>query len=266
MSRRDYSPQHEANGHEAIDNGVRWVVRFSGGWQATCTERIYIMATPIGLKRQQPCHGALWQRVARAAGEEFGLLGSRRVLAQLAAGLPSQAFSRSRTALLRRSGMQIGAGSLIQGALHVTGADNWLDNPCRHISIGDFTMISGNLHCDVGAPIRIGNRVRIGHGVTLLTVDHQVGAEDMRSGKRKFGPIEIGDGAWLASCVLVLPGVVIGAGAIVAAGSVVTRDVPANTLVLGTPARVSRNLNADADLDLENTATPASSRRFLRQV
>lgn len=226
-----------------------------------------MMATPTELKSQQPSHGAFWQRVARAASEEFGLLGSRRVLAQFAAGFPSQAFSRSRTAVLRASGMHIGTGSQIQGALHVT-ADNWSDNPCRQIWIGDFTMVSGNLHCDVGAPIRIGNRVRIGHGVTLLTVDHQVGSEDMRSGKRKYGPIEIGDGAWLASCVLVLPGVVIGAGAIVAAGSVVTRDVPANTLVLGTPARVSRSLNAggESELDLENTGTPASSRRFLRQV
>jgi maltose O-acetyltransferase len=224
------------------------------------------MGPSFDLNSQQRWYGAFWQRLGRAASEELGLLGSRRVLAQLAAGLPSQAFSRSRTALLRSSGVQIGAGSHIQGALHVTGGDNWSDNPCRHISIGDFTMISGNLHCDVGAPIRIGNRVRIGHDVSLLTVDHQVGAEGMRSGKRKFGPIEIGDGAWLASCVLVLPGVVIGAGAIVAAGSVVTRDVPANTLVVGTPARVSRSLHADAESDWESSDTPQSSRRFLRQV
>jgi acetyltransferase-like isoleucine patch superfamily enzyme len=124
-------------------------------------------------------------------------------------------------------------------------------------------LISGTLHCDVGAPIRIGDRVRIGHDVSLLTVDHQVGPDYMRSGKTKCGPIEIGDGAWLASRVVVLPGVRIGAGAIVAAGSVVTRDVPDHTLVVGVPARVARNLNAEPE---EGTEPPLSSRRFLRHA
>jgi maltose O-acetyltransferase len=88
----------------------------------------------------------------------------------------------------------------------------------------------------------------------------------MRSGARKYGAIEIGDGAWLASRVMVLPGVRIGAGAVVAAGSVVTRDVPDNTLVAGVPARVARSLSADGHPDpaLDAPDMPASSRRFLR--
>ena len=136
--------------------------------------------------------------------------------------------------------------------------------PCRQISIGTFTLISGSLHCDVGAPIRIGSGVRIGHGVSLLTVDHHIGTKELRSGARKFGPIEIGDGAWLASHVVVLPGVRIGAGAIVAAGSVVTHDVPDNTLVMGVPARVARDL--DTGVDPEPCDAAVSSRRFLRQA
>jgi acetyltransferase-like isoleucine patch superfamily enzyme len=71
----------------------------------------------------------------------------------------------------------------------------------------------------------------------------------------------------LASRVVVLPGVRIGAGAIIAAASVVTRDIPPNTLAVGVPARVVRNLSRTGDSepagDLEG---PVSSRRFLYQA
>jgi len=128
-------------------------------------------------------------------------------------------------------------------------------------------LISGALHADIGAPIRIGDRVRIGHDVSLLTVDHHVGSEAMRSGPRKYGPIEIGDGAWLASRVVVLPGVRIGAGAVVGAGSVVTRDVPDNTLVAGTPARVVRRLSPGGYPEPPPPEeVPQSSRRSLRHA
>jgi maltose O-acetyltransferase len=157
--------------------------------------------------------------------------------------------------------MRIGPRSLVQGPLLVTGSGK---NPCLQISIGTYSLISGALHCDVGAPIRIGDRVRIGHNVSLMTVDHEVGSDEMRSGITKCGPIEIGDGAWVASHVTVLPGVRIGAGAIVAAGAVVTRDVPDNTLVAGVPARVARDLSAEGDA--EGPESSPSSRRFLRQA
>jgi maltose O-acetyltransferase len=203
-----------------------------------------------------------WPHLMQVAFEEVEPIASRRVFAQLATGFPNQSFSRTRTAMLRAAGMRIGPRSLVQGPLRITGPGN----PCQDFSIGTFTLLSGSLHADIGAPIRIGNRVRIGHDVSLLTVDHDMGPEDMRSGARKYGAIEIGDGAWLASRVMVLPGVRIGAGAVVAAGSVVTRDVPDNTLVAGIPARVARSLSADGhpDPSLDARDIPASSRRFLR--
>jgi len=204
-----------------------------------------------------------WPHLKRVALEEVEGLLSRRILAELATSFPAQSFSRTRTALLRRAGVKIGRSSLVQGPLRITGEGN----PCENISIGTFTLISGSLHCDIGAPLQIGSRVRIGHDVSLLTVDHRVGPEEMRSGDRKFGAIEIGDGAWLASRVVVLPGIRIGAGAIVAAASVVTRDIPANTLAVGVPARVVRDLSRTGDTeppgDLE---APVSSRRFLYQA
>ncbi len=203
-----------------------------------------------------------WPHLMQVAFEEVEPLASRRMLAQLAVGFPSQTFNRTRTVMLRAAGIRIGLHSLVQGPLRITGTGN----PCQDFSIGAFTLLSGALHADIGAPIRIGNRVRIGHDVSLLTVDHEVGSEAMRSGRRKFGPIEIADGAWVASRVVVLPGVRIGAGAIVAAGAVVTRDVPNNMLVAGVPARVVRNLSPDEHLDpeLESSDAPLSSRRFVR--
>jgi len=209
-------------------------------------------------------HRVVWPRLKRVAFEEVETLISRRVFSELSQAFPGQSFSRTRTALLRRAGLKIGRSSLVQGSMRITGEGN----PCDNISIGNFTLISGSLHCDIGAPLRIGDRVRIGHDVSLLTVDHRVGPQEMRCGERKFGTIEIGDGAWLASRVVVLPGVSIGAGSIVAAASVVTRDIPPNTLAVGAPARVVRDLSRGGDSepapDLD--AAPVSSRRFLYQA
>jgi maltose O-acetyltransferase len=177
-------------------------------------------------------------RFARAAFGEVETLLSRRVLADAAAGLPAQSFSRTRTALLRAAGVTIGDHSLIQGAVRITGDGN----PCLLVSVGSYTIISGPLHIDVGGSVEIGWGVRIGHDVSLLTVNHQIGAQGLRSGTRVFAPIAIGNGAWLASRTTILPGVTIGEGAVVAAGAVVTRDVAPNTLVAGVPARVVRSL------------------------
>jgi maltose O-acetyltransferase len=177
-------------------------------------------------------------RLAQAALGEVETLLTRRLLADVAATFPAQSFSRTRTGLLRAAGVQIGEHTLIQGPVRITG----VGNPCKNVSIQGYTIISGPLHLDVGAPIAIGWGVRIGHDVSLLTINHQIGSEQLRSGDRVFAPITIGNGAWLASRTLVLPGVTIGNGSVVAAGAVVTRDVPDNALVAGVPARVVRVL------------------------
>ena len=176
---------------------------------------------------------------SRAAFEEIEPLLSGTLLAHAATVLPQQSFARTRTALLRAAGVRIGAHSLVQGPVRITG----IGNPCVHLSIGKYTIITGPLHVDLAAPVDIGDGVRIGHDVSLITVNHAIGPRWLRSGTSEFGRIEIGNGAWLASRVTVLPKVRIGAGAVVAAGAVVTRDVPDDTLVAGVPARVIRTLS-----------------------
>ena len=115
-------------------------------------------------------------------------------------------------------------------------------------------IISGPLRMDIAASISIGNNVRIGHDVLLLTVDHDIGPSEERCKGTRPAPISIGDGAWLSSKVVILPGVSIGPGAIVAAGAVVVSDVPKDAMVGGVPARLIRMLEPEA---------PASMRRRL---
>jgi len=189
-------------------------------------------------------------RLLRVAKQDIEPLLSRHVFAHLAESLPSSALFRTRTAMLRAAGVKIGAHSLIQGKVRLTGNGN----PCELLSIGEHTLVTGGLHVDLGAPVRIGDMVRIGHDVSLLTINHAVGPFYLRAGTSFFGEIVIEDGCWLASRCTVLPGVTIGAGAIIAAGSVVTRDVPKYSLVAGVPARVVRELTEEPE------AMPVSTR------
>jgi acetyltransferase-like isoleucine patch superfamily enzyme len=184
--------------------------------------------------------------VARLAREVVTELGfdPRKVLARLVSrALPPFAYNRTRTALLRAIGVRIGAGSRIMGPLDITGCAG---DPVDQLSIGEHTHVSGPLHVDLGAPVRIGSRVTIGHHVVLFTVDHEIGPSEARCGRGVVAPIVIEDGAWVASRVTVLPGITIGAGAVVATGAVVTQDVPPDTVVGGVPAQVLRHLPGDS--------------------
>jgi acetyltransferase-like isoleucine patch superfamily enzyme len=180
----------------------------------------------------------LGARLARAWLEET-TFDPRKLLAQVVSRtLPQFSFSRTRTFALRAAGVRIGSRSGILGPIDITGAGD-----VRELfSIGEDTFISGPLHVDLGAEVRIGSRVQLGHHVVLLTINHEVGPSRARCGPQVAAPIVIGDGVWIASRVTVLPGVSIGDGSVIAAGAVVSRDVEPNTLVAGVPARLVRVL------------------------
>ena len=180
-------------------------------------------------------------RVLRAAQSEVGQLAAAplQALMQLAAApLPQLSFNRTRTALLRAGGLKIGKGSQIMGPVVITGGGRWQEL----FEIGEQTFVTGPLRVDLAECVTIGDNVNIGHSVTLLTVDHEIGSSERRCGFRESGPIVIRNGVWIAANATVLPGVTVGESSVVAAGALVTRDVAPNTLVAGIPARVIRHL------------------------
>lgn len=127
------------------------------------------------------------------------------------------------------------------------GDDVWLKPPLfvdlgRNIHIGARTFINSNLTALDVAAIRIGEDCQIGPNVQLLTPTHPVDAHRRRDKLEAAEPITIGDNVWLGGGVIVCPGVTIGDNTVVGAGAVVTRDLPANVLAVGNPARVIREL------------------------
>ena len=92
------------------------------------------------------------------------------------------------------------------------------------------------------AAITLGNNVWIGHEVLMTVGSHEIGPPCQRAGSGTSRPILIGDGVWIGARAVILPGVTIGEGAVVAAGAVVNKDIPANTLYGGVPAKIIRDL------------------------
>ncbi|MBI3761487.1 MAG: acetyltransferase [Chloroflexi bacterium] len=135
----------------------------------------------------------------------------------------------------RVCGMTIGRDTVIALDCHFTG------DKLHEIEFGDRVSIPPGAFFVAGAKIKIGDDVVFGHRVELYTSDHD---PDDPAFARRDAPIVVEDRAFIASRAIILPGVTVGRGAVVAAGSVVTRDVPPFTIVAGVPARVVRDRGA----------------------
>ena len=110
----------------------------------------------------------------------------------------------------------------------------------KNTIVGERTFINAGCKFQDQGGIYIGNDCLLGHNATLCTINH---AQDPdRRGDMEFHPIHIEDKVWLGANVTILPGVTIGEGAIVAAGPVVTKDVPPRTIVGGIPAKVIKKI------------------------
>jgi acetyltransferase-like isoleucine patch superfamily enzyme len=114
--------------------------------------------------------------------------------------------------------------------------------PGGTISVGEDTFINEGASVVAFHDIRIGRNCRIGELVGIFDTDHH--AVDSVSPVR-FAPVTIGDNVWIGRAAMILPGVTIGDNAVVASGSVVTSDVPRDTLVAGNPGRPVRELQID---------------------
>jgi len=147
-----------------------------------------------------------------------------------------------RVGLLRSCGARLGAGTVVHGGSYLTF-------PAR-LQTGRRCFVNRSCYLDLEGPIVLGDDVVIGHGSTLVTSSHEIGASRRRAGMVTGRRIDIEDGAWLGANVTVLAGVRIGRGAVIAAGAVVTRDVPPDVVAAGVPARVLRSLTGEPDLRL----------------
>ena len=106
----------------------------------------------------------------------------------------------------------------------------------KNITIGKEVFINSGCHFQDQGGIEIGDGALIGHNVVLATINHDLNPKGNR--KNHYAPIRIGAHVWIGSNATILPGVTIGDHAVVAAGAVVARDVPAMTVVGGVPAKV----------------------------
>ena len=134
-----------------------------------------------------------------------------------------------RQALLQSHFGAIGESCAIRAPIHVDYGDN--------IYIADHVFINYNCVLLDVCPINIGSGTQIGPAVQIVTADHPRSADDRAAGLEMGKPITIGKNVWIGAQAVILPGVNIGDDAIVGAGSIVTRDVPPGTTVVGNPAR-----------------------------
>jgi maltose O-acetyltransferase len=164
-------------------------------------------------------------------GEDLADNTARQILLQRALGLPTPAYLH--TPLVRAAD---GRAIIMPGFFCDYGVN---------IHFGANAFVNANsvfLDC---AEIRIGDNFQAGPGVQLLTPEHPLDAVERR-GLESARPITIGDDVWIGGGAIVLAGVTISDRAVVGAGSVVTRDVPPDVVVVGNPAKVVKHLTRNA--------------------
>jgi acetyltransferase-like isoleucine patch superfamily enzyme len=155
--------------------------------------------------------------------------------------LPDFSFPSTRARLLAMLGCDIRRGSAVLGHVRLVGPRG----SARNLHIGPGTIIGPDVTLGLDAPITIGKNVSLGPRAVLYTATHPLGA-----GPRRMllgvsaRPIIVDDGAWVGLGAIILCGVRIGRGSVVAAGAVVNEDVPDDVLVAGNPAEIVEDLPA----------------------
>ena len=134
-----------------------------------------------------------------------------------------------------------GREALLKKLFGSVGENVWIVPPLtaavgKYVSIGDGTYANMNLTLIDDWKITIGKNVLIGPNVTLSTTGHPVHPKHRMDGMYSF-PVTIEDNVWIGANVVVLPGVTIGENSVIGAGSVVTKDIPANVVAFGSPCK-----------------------------
>lgn len=140
-----------------------------------------------------------------------------------------------------------GRAELLKKIFGYVGEKVWIVPPLtvavgKYVSIGEGTYANMNLTLIDDWKITIGKHVLIGPNVTLCTTGHPIHPKHRADGMYSF-PITIEDNVWIGANVIVMPGVTIGENSVIGAGSVVTKDIPANVVAFGSPCKVHREIN-----------------------
>ncbi|UJO17267.1 Maltose O-acetyltransferase [Fulvia fulva] len=145
--------------------------------------------------------------------------------------------------------------------------DAWVEPPIHidygtNVEVGDNVFINFNCTILDTCKVKIGARTLIGSSVSLYAGGHPLdpGVRNGTKGPEFGGEIVIEEDCWLGGSVIVLPNVTIGKGSTVGAGSVVTKDVPPYSVVVGNPARVIKQAPRDTKLDVTSGALAALQR------
>ena len=117
-----------------------------------------------------------------------------------------------------------------------------INNAVGDVIIGNHTRIG--LHNTIIGPVKIGNNVNLAQGITVTALNHNLSDSNKRIDEQgvSTNPVTIEDDVWIGANAVVLPGVKIGNHCVVAAGAVVTKDVPPHSLVAGVPAKVIKQI------------------------
>ncbi len=141
-----------------------------------------------------------------------------------------------REEMLKDMFAEIGEGCYIEPPLHANHAG-------YHVHFGDNVYANFGLTLVDDTHIYVGDRTMFGPNVVVATAGHPV-LPKLREKSMQFNmPVHIGRNCWLGAGVVVLPGVTIGDNSVIGAGSIVTKDIPANVVAVGNPCRVIREIN-----------------------
>ena len=141
-----------------------------------------------------------------------------------------------RNALLKEMFAELGENCCVLSPFHANFGG-------RHVHFGNSVFANFNLTLVDDTHIYVGDNVMFAPNVTIATAGHPVLPSLREKGYQYNLPVHIGKNCWLGAGVIVLPGVTIGENTVVGAGSVVTKDLPANVVAVGNPARILRTIN-----------------------
>ncbi len=145
--------------------------------------------------------------------------------------------TEKRQKLLQEMVAEIGPGTRVHAPIHA----NW---GCKFLHLGSNVYINFGLSLVDDGPIYIDSNNLIGPNVTLVTTNHLIAPQIRKKTNYQYSlPIHIEENCWLGANVTVLPGVTIGENSVIGAGSVVTKDIPANVVAVGVPCKVMRKIS-----------------------